>query len=214
MGQPIRILIVDDHDLFRETLAHSLASEPDMVVVVHYATVAETLTALLEQPVDLVLLDYNLRTERCSALLNQAAADGFKAKFLIVTAGLSETDAVTLIQKQVSGIFLKEHPLTDLLAAIRTVAQGGKWLDQPYLKMVMSALADDAAPLPAPIFTQRELEILRNLVSGCTNKEIGEKLGLSESAVKSAVQRLFDKVGVRGRGHLIRIALQKYQAYL
>ena len=211
MSAPVRILIVDDHSLFRDTLGHMLSHEPGLVVVAQCAGAAEAVRKLSEDAVDLVLLDFDLGAERGSALITWAAEQGFRGKFLVVTAGLADADAVWLIRHQVAGIFLKENPFRDLVTAIHTVARGGKSLDQPFLKLVVDAVTEGIPLSATPLFSEREQATLRLLIEGCSNKEIGERLQVSESAVKGTVQRLFDKAGVRSRGHLIRVAIQKYQ---
>jgi|ERR1051326_777084 two-component system nitrate/nitrite response regulator NarL len=214
MSEPIRLLIIDDHCLFRETLAQALSSERDLCVVAHHATSQDAFVTLSAVPVDIVLLDFDLQGERGSTIIAQAAETDLNCRFIVVTASICESDAVWLIQHGVSGIFLKESPLTSLISAIRTVAAGGKWLDQPFLQLVMKAVKEGAAAAPCLLFTSREQTTLRYLVEGCTNKEIATALRLSEAAVKATVQRLFDKTGVRTRGHLVRAGLQKYQNYL
>ena len=214
MTDPVRILIVDDHNVFGDSLAGMFSALPGFRVVAHQATVAEAVRTLSAEPVDVVLLDFQLRDERGSALINWAASEGFKGQFLIVTAALSSEDAAWLIRRGVAGIILKEKPFEELLSAVNTVARGGKWLDQPFLKLLMTTLASGAVAPPAPLFTERERATLRLLIDGCTNKEIGKRLVVSESAVKSTLQRLFEKVGVRNRGQLIRVAIQKYQNFL
>src|ERR1051326_8122172 len=146
MSELVRILIVDDHGVFRDTLAHALSVEPGFVVVAQHGGVADAICTLCAETVDVVLLDYDLRPERGSALINWATKQGFRGQFLIVTAGLTDADAVWLIQHQVAGIFLKENPFRDLVAAIRTVAQGGKSMDQPFLKLMLDAVSH-AVPL-------------------------------------------------------------------
>ena len=216
MNTLIRTLIVDDHSLFRETLAHALSNEPGFAVIAHHGTISEAIRTLSAEAVDVVLLDYDLGLERGSSLVNWAADSKYGGKFLVLTAGVAPADAMWMIQHKVSGIFLKENPFRDLVTAIRAVAHGGKWLDQPFLKMAVSRLTDgnSVAENRSALFTQRERATLRFLVEGCANKEIGERFGISESAVKGTVQRLFDKLGVRSRGQLISVAIQKYQNYL
>lgn len=216
MSRPIRVLIVDDHAIFRETLAQALSKEPDLLVVAHHRGVQESIRTLLSEPIDVVLLDDDLGAERGSTLINWAAENHFGGQFLVVTAGLVVADALWLIRQRVAGIFLKENPLGELLQAIRAVAQGGKWLDQPFLKLAMASIAD-GVPVdehPRPVLTHRERATLLYLVEGCSNKQIGERLKVTEAAVKGTIQRLFDKIGVRNRGQLISIAIQKYRNYL
>jgi DNA-binding NarL/FixJ family response regulator len=206
-----RLVIVDDHAVFRETLARALQAEPDLEVIADHASVAGAVRTLSQESADLVLLDFDLGAERGSALINWAAREKPTLRLLVLTAGLGREDAAWLIQHHVAGIVLKESPYNHLLSVIRTVAQGGNWLDQPILKLVLDSVARGVPMEPDPmVLSGRERDVLRLLVEGCGNKEIAARLSISEVAVKAALQRLFDKTGVRNRGQLIRLALQKY----
>lgn len=207
----ISLLLVDDHELFRESLAQALSAKPDFAAVRHCSTAAEAEQALASDRIDVVLLDYDLRSDRGSTVVSWAVDHAFGGRFLVLTAALTEADALWLIQHGVAGILLKERPLSELAEAIRTVAQGGIWLDQPFLKLVISAAASGAQAANGPAFTPLERRTLRLLVEGYTNKEIACRIESSEAAVKATIQRLFDKVGVRSRGNLIRIAVEEFR---
>src|SRR5580698_94123 len=120
----IRALLVDDHALFRESVAHALAVEPRLEVE-HCASIREALALLTERHFDIVLLDHDLGGERASQFLPAARQGGFEGRVLIVTAWVSDTEARRLLRQGVAGIFLKESPLGELSASIRTVAAGG-----------------------------------------------------------------------------------------
>src|SRR4051812_693819 len=166
--QPIRVLLVDDHALFRESLALALSAEPNLSVE-HCATIREALTLLAQQQFDLVLLDHDLGAERASQFLPAARQLGYEGRVLVVTAWVSETEARRLLRQGVNGIFLKHEPLSQLSAAIRSVTAGGTWLDRS-----LTAMADDPGATPqaaAPVFNERQRKVLRFVLEGLSNKE-------------------------------------------
>jgi DNA-binding NarL/FixJ family response regulator len=205
----IRALLVDDHALFRESLARILASEPDMEIQ-HCGSIREALSLLARQEFDLVLLDHDLGNERASAFLPAARQAGFTGRVLVVTAWVSETEARRLMRQGVSGIFRKEAPLEELTASIRAVAAGGRW-DDP-----SSSRAEPAAEEPSSqlVFNERQRQVLRFVLEGLSNKEIAWRLQISESYVKAILQGLFQKTGVRTRGQLVRVAFEQYEDQL
>ncbi len=210
MPDPIRVLIVDDHEVFREALAAALHQH--FAVIGHCATARECIEKLASEAADVVVLDYGLAVERGSAVVEWTHGHQYPGRILILTAGIASADAVWLIQHGVRGIISKERSLDDVVQAIRRVADGGNWLEESLLPAVMAAVAVEAPALrTTPLFTDRERKTLRLLVEGCSNKEIASRLGASEAAVKATIQKLFDKTGVRSRGHLMRLALQDYQ---
>ena len=204
----IRILIVDDHGLFRESLARLLAVEPDFQVIGHCSTTEEAAAMLQDHQVDLMLLDFDLGVHNCTGFVRSTA--GFEGKILLVTAGVSASQAVELVRLGVVGIFLK-HDLPALLTeAIRDIAGGKVWLDQ---KVLQSTVASASAIPPMPL-TVRERQVLSHIFEGLTNKEISERLGTSEGSVKASIQQLFSKLGVRTRSKLVRVALEQYKHLL
>lgn len=216
MGQPIRILLVDDHSLFRESLSRLLQAEPDFRIAGSCASATEALSLLEREPVDLVLLDYDLGEEQGSALLEGARQRGFKGRILMVTAGMSDSLTLRTLESGSSGIFLKHSAPGELLEAIHKVMNGEMWLDSRAVRSLVSAASrrPDEQPATQP-FNRREQAVLRGVFEGLTNKEIGAQLLISEGSVKAVLQQLFDKTGVRTRAQLVRIALENYgQAWL
>ncbi|MBZ5727024.1 MAG: response regulator transcription factor [Acidobacteriia bacterium] len=209
--QPIRALLVDDHALFRESVARVLESDPALHIE-HCASIREALHLLSQHPFDLVLLDHDLGSERASQFLPAARQGGFEGRVLVVTAWVSDTEARRLMRQGVAGIFLKEAPLSELSEAIRAVAGGGMWLDRSFARMEEDAGAGgQAAP---PVFNDRERRALRFVLEGLSNKEIAWRLQISESYVKAILQSLFQKTGVRTRGQLVRVAVEQYEDQL
>ena len=208
----VRILIVDDHGLFRESLARLLAAEPDFHMIGHCATAGEAAAMLKDQKIDLLLLDFDLGVHNCTELVRSVVEGGFEGKILLVTAGVSPSQAAELVRLGVVGIFLK-HDLPALLTeAIRDIAGGKVWLDQKVLQSTV-AWQPLSSRAPAPL-TARERQVLSHIFEGLTNKEIAERLGTSEGSVKASIQQLFTKSGVRTRGQLVRVALEQYKDLL
>ena len=212
MGQ-IRILMVDDHSLFRESLSRLLATDREFHVVAQCATLGEAQLALNQHAIDLVLLDYDLGPEAGSDLLTAIRLHHSGVKVLLVTAGLSDELTVRVMEAGASGIFLK-HSSSDLLvAAIRQVAGGETWIDHATLQSLAAGrrARTEVAELSRPL-TARQREVLRGILDGLANKEIAWKLNTSESSVKAVIQELFHKAGVRTRSQLVRIAFEKHSS--
>jgi two-component system nitrate/nitrite response regulator NarL len=205
-----RVLLVDDHALFRESVAQALSLNPHLKVT-HCPSIASALQFLAQQPFDLVLLDHDLGGERASQFLPAARQGGFEGRVLIVTAWVSQTEARRLLQQGVAGIFLKQAPLEELAAAIRTVMAGGTWID-PSLT-APEAGSGTGKPAP-PVFNERQKKALRMVLEGLSNKEIAFRLQISESYAKAILQSLFQKTGVRTRGQLVRVAFEQYDDQL
>ncbi|MBZ5603048.1 MAG: response regulator transcription factor [Acidobacteriia bacterium] len=204
--KPIRLLLLDDHILFREGLRRLLISEPDFETVAECGTPAEALAALSRAAVDLVLLDFDLEDDTGTRFIAAALAAGYRGKILMVTAGMSPLDVSVSRKLGISGIFLKHNPPKLLLEAIRAVARGDTWMDP---KMAAPARGGDVAKPGTVPLTPREQQVLRCVFEGFTNKEMAYELGVSQSSVKATLQHLFDKMGVRTRGQLVRIAIER-----
>ena len=210
-GMPkVRILLLDDHTLFRDGLSRLLDSEPDFEIAANCSSVPQALEIVRTQPVDIVLLDHDLGQETGSDFLMRAREAGYSGKLLMLTAGMSGIDSVEAVRRGVSGIFLKHNSPALLSEAIRKVMSGEAWLDKRQMQLLAQAAAP-AEPQPArrPL-TDREHDVLRGVFEGLGNKEIAAHLGVSESSVKASLQNLFQKTGVRTRSQLVRIALERY----
>lgn len=210
MGK-IRILLLDDHGLFREGLARLLESEPDLEMAAHCATVSEARDILSKKPIDLVLLDYDLGRDRGLDFIAGARKLGYDGRFLMVTAGMSDAESVEALRLGAGGIFLKHSSPTLLAQAIRKVMDGGTWLAQGSIQALVEATKRPEGPDHNRPFTERENRVLQGVFEGLTNKEIGARLNISESSVKAGLQQLFQKTGVRTRSQLVRIALEERQ---
>jgi two-component system, NarL family, nitrate/nitrite response regulator NarL len=203
----VRILIIDDHALFRESVARLIAAEPDCQVVEHCASINEALQILASISVDLVLLDFDLGPQKGTEFIKRAQNAGFRGKVLVVTAGISEMEAVELIRQGISGIFMKHSSAATLSQSIRQVMDGKVWFEQRYLTSAFEAV-------PQKKITARERQVLHFILEGLGNKEIAARMDISESSVKASLQQLFHKNGVRTRSQLVRVALDRYRDLL
>jgi DNA-binding NarL/FixJ family response regulator len=206
----LRLLLVDDHTLFRESLSRLLESEPDFEMVGHCAAIEDAIGFLREHPIDLVLLDFDLGEGSASDFLSRARALGLATRVLMVTAGMSDSDSAQLLSQGVSGIFLKHSSPALLAQAIRKVAAGETWIEPGVLSAVAELASQPERRARNRHFTEREREVLRGVFEGLSNKEIGVRLSISESSVKAALQQLFQKTGVRTRSQLVRVALEQH----
>jgi two-component system, NarL family, nitrate/nitrite response regulator NarL len=210
----IRLLLVDDHALFREGLTRLLGAETDFQVVGQCSTVKDALDVLSAQPVDVVLLDVDLGPERGSEFMTGAHRIGFRGRVLVVTAGLRDDEAAFFLREGAAGIFLKHDSPAVLARSIRRVMDGEASIDQRLLAGLMRSGGEGGDEPERAALTERERGVLRGVFEGQANKEIAAALGISESSVKAALQQLFQKTGVRTRSQLVRIALEQYRDQL
>jgi two-component system, NarL family, nitrate/nitrite response regulator NarL len=206
----LHILLLDDHALFRESVSRLLAAEPGFEVVGHCGTSEEALRALGRKSVDIVLLDFDLGERDGREFLRLAKEQGFKGKVLLVTAGVDAPAISDLIRAGVSGIFRKHDSAALLAEGIREVMAGKVWMEQDQLRTAFKT--DASIPQQAARrFTERERQVLSFVFEGLANKEIAARIGVSEGSVKSTLQQLFSKTGVRTRSQLVRIVLEQYR---
>jgi len=180
-------------------------------MVADCSSVEQAVQILAKSAVDLVLLDYDLGQQRAPDFLDRAHALGFKPRVLMVTAGITPSESVQILNDGASGLFLKHSSPALLAEAIRRVHGGETWVDQRCLRdIVHVASQPEGRRPPSKDFTERERAVLRGVFEGLSNKEIGTRLEISESSVKAALQQLFHKTGVRTRSQLVRIALEQF----
>jgi DNA-binding NarL/FixJ family response regulator len=210
----IRLLLVDDHTLFRESLRRLLEGEPGVEISGDFAAAEDALEAVrggLE--FDAALVDYELegagggngldlvKTMRCLRP---------DARVLMVTAGMGSDDLMMAVTELNAGIFLKTEPTVELMLAIQRTAKGERWISsRASLSLIASGGMKGGVERPvAERLSERESEVLRGVLEGQSNKEIGALLGITESSVKAVLQKLFERAGVRSRSQLVRYAIE------
>jgi DNA-binding NarL/FixJ family response regulator len=204
----IRLLLIDDHILFRDGLSRLLALEPDLEVVAGCGTIAEALEIVGREHVDIALLDYDLGEEQGSHFLSSVRRAGYTGKVLMVTAGMTAKESSTALHLGASGIFLKHNSPGTLAKAVRLIIGGEIWVDPKVIQLMADRVDQPEGERVSPLLTEREQQVLRGIFEGLSNKEIGLRLGVTDGAVKATLQHLFQKTGVRTRSQLVRIALE------
>jgi DNA-binding NarL/FixJ family response regulator len=199
----IRLVLLDDHLLFRESLGRLLASEHDFELVAECTTPSEALESLRRSGVDVILVDIGIAKEFIPCVRKAR----YQAKCLVMARDVDAAGSAMVLKHGASGIFLASDSSSRLMQAIRLVASGEAWIDQKVLQLLADRYPQHEAKWRGN-FTERELTVLQGIVDGLSNKKIGNQIGVSESTVKAALQQLFKKAGVRTRSQLVRIALE------
>lgn len=210
---PVRILIIGDRTMFRDGVNELLNDVPDFIVVGRSASTAEALDLLKESTATAILLDFDLGAPIAFDFLERAAAQGFVGSVLVVTAGVSQPEAIRLVQAGVAGILHKQNTPAVFYDSIRKVAAGDVCLEKNYLKFLFHTV-DRTQPSASSKLTETDKAILRMVFQGMGNKEIGAKLDLSEGTVKAALRQLFQKLGVQTRAQMVKVALEEYRDQL
>jgi two-component system nitrate/nitrite response regulator NarL len=209
----IRLLVVDDHAMFREGLVRMLEREPEFTVVGQAGSAAEALRALAQSSPAVVLLDVDLGAERAIDFVLGARAAGYEGTVLAVTAGMSDAEAIQLVQAGVTGIVHKHHSIGILREAILRVAKGGVSIENSYLAPVLRSMDRTRKPR-TPMLTPRDKAVVGAVLHGLTNREIALKLAISEGAIKASLRHVCAKLGVRTRSQLVKVALEQYKDQL
>ncbi len=213
MTFPIRLLLVDDHTLFRESLVRFLESEPTLVVEGHCASIFEAQELLKASPVDVILLDYDLGEQVGTELLPFMRENAKTARILMLTAGMAPGATLAALNSGIAGVFLKQTGTRQLLEAIERIARGDAWWSAEVLRSALDG-SDTRSTSPEATrgLTERQQLVLQGILDGLANKEIAARLEASETSVKASIQELFNKAGVRTRGQLVRVALERFSA--
>lgn len=211
----VRVLLVDDHALFRESVARFLNSEAGFDVVAHCGSGTEALKIIKSSSViDIILLDLDLGQETGVHFLDGLRNVKFTGKVLLVTADVSDSEVPALIRKGVSGVFMKHESPALLIQAIRETMNGKATFGQDLLRRALEKTDAYNANQGRSKLTEREKQVLSFVFEGLANKQIAAQLRISETTVKACLQQLFGKTGVRTRSQLVRVALEQYRDQL
>jgi len=213
MSKAIRILLVDDHALLRAGLRALLSTESDINVVGEAGTGEEAIRLAAEVRPDIVLMDLSMPGMGGLEATRQIAALEKGIKVLILTVHAEEEYLMPVLEAGGSGYVMKHSADSELLGAIRTVAEGNVFLYATGTRMLANGFrAPKAAEQevdPLSLLSDRETEVLRLTVEGYTSVEIGEMLGISPKTVDTYRQRFMDKLELHHRSELVRFALQR-----
>jgi len=200
MKKPIRLLLADDHPSLRAGLAAILERQSDLKVVAEAGCGREVMES--QETVDVYVLDLRMPEGDGIQTIKELIARDPAAKVLVLTTFDNEEDVFQSLEAGARGYLLKDTTKEELVAAIRQVHQGERHLPQN----IAARLADR---LIRPKLTPREMDVLRLVCRGRTNKEMGAAMFISEETVKSHMKSLFQKLGVHDRAEAVAVAMQR-----
>jgi two-component system, NarL family, nitrate/nitrite response regulator NarL len=215
----IRIVVADDHPIFRDGLCKLLALEEDFEVIAQAQDGREVLDLLRRYEPDILLLDLRMPGADGMATLQQLQSTKSKTRVIVLTASDDKNELVQAMKLGASGIVLKQTATELVITSIRKVNAGEIWLDSTTTAaMIRQFVAGDEIPrLPQPALSaperghsplsQREREIVGLVAQGFKNKDMAEKMFISEQTVKNHLHNIFDKLGVSDRLELALYAI-------
>lgn len=210
----LRVVIVDDHTLFREGLRTILAMEDDIEVVADVESAEDIVELMWQTRPDVLLLDIRMPQGNGLDAVPAVVKISPGTQVLVLTACDEKEEHVRAFRLGAKGVILKDSARQTLIQAIRTVCRGEMWVEPR-----MSSLLIEELSRPSPEaeggsaqhengLTERELEIVRLVAQGFKNKEVGSTLSISERTVKTHLTNIFQKLGVRDRVGLVMFALR------
>ena len=206
MALPIKVVIVDDHALFREGLKRILSLEKDMLVVGEAASGEEAVTVVEKTRPDIVLLDLKMPKGDALPSLARMTEKSTPTKIMILTAYAEDSSLMESTRGRAQAYVLKGVSTPTLIEAMKKVHRGEIWVDPELARFDLVPASTGQSFNPGPpandtlqSLTKRELEILRLVAEGLTNEEIGKRVFISEKTVKTHLANIFDKLQVNNR---------------
>jgi DNA-binding NarL/FixJ family response regulator len=203
--EPIRLLIVDDHPIVREGLRAAFRDDPELVVVGEGGDGDEAVALVAALTPDVVLMDLRMpRTDGVTAIQRLRERDP-RLPILVLTTYDSDADAVPAVEAGAVGFLLKDVPTAELLEAVRAAAQGRSVLSPELVGRLIGQLRK---PKPGTL-SPRELEVLKLVATGASNRQAADQLFISEASIKTHLNHIFDKLGVRDRAGAVGEAYRR-----
>ncbi|MEP6697588.1 MAG: response regulator transcription factor [Pseudonocardiales bacterium] len=213
--EPIRVLVVDDHALFRRGLEMVLEQEPDIEVVGEAGDGAQAVQKSIETAPDIVLMDVRMPKgsgiEACRAIKEAVPS----AKIIMLTISDEELDLYEAIKAGATGYLLKEISIEEVASAIRAVQNGQSLISPSMASKLLTEFAimvkrgDEKEQVPTPRLTDREMEVLRLVARGMNNRDIAKDLFISENTVKNHVRNILEKLQLHSRMEAVVYAVRE-----
>jgi two-component system nitrate/nitrite response regulator NarL len=206
----VRILVADDHAIFRDGLRKLLEGSDEVTIVGEASNGNECVKMLSKLKPDILLLDLRMPEKDGLAVLEEVNFDSLPTRVIVLTAAEDDRDVVRAMRLGARGVVLKQSASDLLLKSIRKVHDGEIWLDNRMTAEVIDAFkksAEAGQRREKPLLSDREKEIVQLVAQGFRNREIGEKLFISEQTVKNHLHNIFDKLGVSDRLELALYAI-------
>ena len=196
----VNVMITDDHSMIREGLKQLLELEGDFKVVAEAADGVECISKLEEVTPDVLLLDINMPNMNGLEVLQKMKEKRIKVKVLVLTIHSEVEYLLKAVDIGVNGYLLKDSESAELKKAINSVVNGENYIQPSLIPVLNAKMIDrDKDTVKIESLTKRELEVLKNLSYGMYNKEIAEKLDISERTVKNHISNIFKKIEVTDR---------------
>jgi DNA-binding NarL/FixJ family response regulator len=203
-------LIADDHPVVREGLAAMLAREADIEVVGEAVNGREAIELARERHPDIVLMDLRMPEVDGVAAMRAIKADNPEIQFIILTTYDNDENIFQGIEAGARAYLLKDSPREEMFRAIRVVSQGGSLIEPAVAGKVLDRFITLSRQAQAPeLLSEREIEVLRLIAGGTSNKAVAAGLNISESTVKTHVQSIYNKLGVNGRTEAVTEAIKR-----
>jgi DNA-binding NarL/FixJ family response regulator len=202
-----RLLIVDDHDMFADSLRMALSAQPDFEVVGTASTLAQAKTLVATTSPDVVLLDHHRPDGLGVDSLTELRVIRPQANIVVLTAAAEDSMLVAATEAGCAGFILKTSPLDELVSAVRTAAAGEITVSSDLLSRLLSRLHHQYEPPPCDL-TPREREILKLIGEGLTNGAIAARLFISVNTVRNHVQSVLAKLGAHSKLEALSVAIR------
>ena len=214
-AEPIRVLVVDDHALFRRGLEMVLEQEPDIEVVGEASDGAEAVERATETTPDVVLMDVRMPRrggiDACTAIKDAVPS----TKIIMLTISDEEADLYDAIKAGAMGYLLKEISIEEVASAIRAVHGGQSLITPSMASKLLNEFAsmikrtDERQQVPTPRLTDREMEVLRLVAKGLNNRDIAKQLYISENTVKNHIRNILEKLQLHSRMEAVVYAVRE-----
>ena len=201
-GKPIRVLVVDDHPLMREGIAAMVQGESDMLLAAQACNGQEAVARYREHLPDVTLMDLQMPEMDGVAAIVAIRAEWPGARIVMLTTFRGDAQALRALQAGTSGYLLKSTIRTELLEAIRAVHAGQR-------RIPSEVAAELAAHVAEDLLSARELDVLKRVAAGSSNRLIATQLFVSEDTVKSHMKNIMSKLSAKDRTHAVTIALKR-----
>jgi DNA-binding NarL/FixJ family response regulator len=202
VSEPIRILIVEDHPVFREGLKTILGSQQDMLLVAQATNAVEAMTEFKHHVPDVTLMDLRLPGTNGTDALVAIRGEFPRARIIMLTTSDSDGEIQRAMRAGAAAYLLKSMPKDELLAVVRSVHSGRRHVPPEVAARLAEHLGEED-------LTARELDVLRRIRDGYRNKQIADELAIAESTVNFHIKNLVEKLGANDRTHAVTIAIRR-----